>query len=130
MNGIKNFLQMINENWTTIVVIISLIFTLCQKIKSFINLTREEKLKIAKSQIKDTILKLVSDAELDYSYLNKSGEIKRSQVISKIYEAYPILSKVYNKEKVVEWLDKTIDEAVVKITKHIEEKEIEETEIE
>ena len=49
MNGVLNFLEMINENWTTIVAIAALLFALYLKIKSAVNkwlkMTDEEKQK-------------------------------------------------------------------------------------
>lgn len=109
LNGIKNFLQIVNDNWVTICVIISLAISAFQKIKGFIQKSDAEKIAIAKKQIRETMLKMVSDAECDYDEWNKSGKIKRSQVIKKIYEMYPILSKVVNQEELIEWIDDEID---------------------
>lgn len=115
LNGLKNFLQMINDNWTTIIVIIGLIIAITEKIKSFIAKTKEEKIKIAKSQIKEILLTLVTSAETAYDDLNKSGEIKRSAVISRIFAQYPILAKISNQEDIMKWLDVEIDIALDKL---------------
>lgn len=109
LNGIKNFLQIINENWVTICVIISLAISAFQKIKGFIQKSDAEKIAIAKKQIRETMLKMVSDAESDYGEWNKSGKIKRSQVIKKIYEMYPILAKAVNQDELTAWIDAEID---------------------
>ena len=109
LNGIKNFLQIINENWVTICVIISLAISAFQKIKGFMDKSNEEKIAIAKKQIRETMLKMVSDAECDYDEWDKSGEIKRSQVIKKIYEMYPILAKAVNQDELTAWIDAEID---------------------
>jgi len=109
LNGIKNFLQIINDNWVTICVIISLAISAFQKIKGFIQKSDEEKIAIAKKQIRETMLKMVSDAESDYGEWNKSGKIKRSQVIKKIYEMYPILAKAVNQDELTSWIDAEID---------------------
>ena len=109
LNGIKNFLQIINENWVTICVIISLAISAFQKIKGFMDKSNEEKIAIAKKQIRETMLKMVSDAECDYDEWDKSGEIKRSQVIKKIYEMYPILAKAVNQDELTAWIDTEID---------------------
>ena len=84
LNGIKNFLQIINDNWTLITVIIGLAIGVYQKIKAYAQKSDAEKIAIAKKQIRETMLKMVSDAECDYDEWNKSGKIKRSQVIKKI----------------------------------------------
>lgn len=109
LNGIKNFLQIINDNWVTICVIISLAISTFQKIKGFIQKSDAEKIAIAKKQIRETMLKMVSDAEADYDEWNKSGKIKRSQVIKKIYEMYPILAKAVNQDELTAWIDGEID---------------------
>ena len=103
--GIKNFLEFLNANWTVIAVILGLTIAIIQRIKAFIGKTDDEKIRIAKRQIKDIMLKMVSEAELDFDDWNKAGAIKRSQVISQIYEMYPILSKVIDQNEFVKWLD-------------------------
>lgn len=109
LNGIKNFLQIINDNWVTICVIISLAISAFQKIKGFISRSDAEKIAIAKKQIREIMLKMIADAECDYDDWNKSGEIKRSQVIKKIYEMYPILAKAVNQDELTAWIDSEID---------------------
>lgn len=108
-NGIKNFLEFLNANWTVIAVILGLAVALIQRVKVFIGKTDEEKIQIAKKQIKEIMLKMVSEAELDFEDWNKAGAIKRSQVISQIYEMYPILSKVIDQNELIKWLDMEIN---------------------
>lgn len=112
LDGIKNFLQFVNDNWTAIIIIISLIIALYQKIKSYLSKSNDEKIAVAKQQIKEIILKLISDAEVDYEDWNKAGSIKRAQVIQKIFEEYPILAKIADQTELIKWLDDTIDEAL------------------
>lgn len=112
LNGIQNFLQLINDNWTVIAVILGLIIALVEKIKAFLAKTDEEKIEIAKKQIQHTILKMITDAELDFSAWNKAGAIKRSQVIGRIYSKYPILSKVVNQTELIAWIDDQIDKSL------------------
>lgn len=109
LNGIKNFLEFLNANWTVIAVLLGLAVALIQKVKAFIGKTDEEKVQIAKKQIKEIMLKMVSEAELDFEDWNKAGAIKRSQVISQIYEMYPILSKVIDQNELIKWLDMEIN---------------------
>ena len=112
VTGIRNFLDFINDNWTTIIIIIGLIITLYKKVKDYISLSTEEKLDIAKAQISQIILELVSKAELDYWELSKAGSIKRAQVIAQIYADYPILSQIKDQDEIIAWIDNTIDEAL------------------
>lgn len=113
LDGIKNFLQFINDNWTTIVVICALIIALVKKAKDFFGKSNEEKIEIIKRQISETILKWVTEAEEDYIEFDGAGSIKRAQVIEKIFEKYPELSKIANQEEIIKWLDETIDNALV-----------------
>lgn len=117
LNGIQNFLQFINNNWTTIVVIISLIIAIGKKAYDYFTKSDEEKIEIAKKQISEICLKLISDAEIDYEAWNKAGSIKRAQVIQKIFADYPILAKVTDQEKLVEWIDETIDTSLKELRK-------------
>lgn len=121
LQGIQNFLEIINENWTTIIVIIGLAIGTVNRIKKYINLTDDEKIEIAKTQISETILKLISDAESDYSEWKKAGSIKRSQVIEDIFIKYPILSKVADQTEIVKWIDDEIDNALETLREIIEE---------
>lgn len=112
LTGIKNFLQLVNDNWTVIIVIIGLLIAIGKKAKSYFAMSDDEKIAIAKKQIQETMLKMVSDAEEDYLEWIEAGSIKRSQVIEKIFLTYPVLSKVTNQEELVAWIDDTIDEAL------------------
>lgn len=117
LDGIKNILQFINDNWTSIIIIISLIIAIGQKVKSYLAKSNDEKIASAKSQIKEVILKLISDAEVDYEDWNRAGSIKRAQVIQKIFTEYPVLSKVANQEQLIEWIDTMIDESLKELRK-------------
>ena len=112
LNGIKNFLSLINDNWTTILVIIGLALALWKKIESYSKLSTDKKIEIAKKQISENILKLITQAEKDYAEWEKAGSLKRSEVISEIYKEYPILAKVVNQEELVKWIDEQIDNAL------------------
>lgn len=112
LTSIQNLFQFINDNWTTIIIIFGLVLSLSVKIKNYVKLSQEEKINIAKQQIKETMLKLVSDAEEDYFEWVSAGGIKRSQVIEKIFEKYPVLAKVAEQEEVIGWIDETIDDAL------------------
>lgn len=119
LNGIKNFLSLINDNWTTILVIIGLALALWKKIESYSKLSTDKKIEIAKKQISENILKLITQAEKDYAEWENAGSIKRSEVISEIYKEYPILAKVVNQEELVKWIDEQIDSALPELRKII-----------
>lgn len=130
LNGIKNFLSLINDNWTTILVIIGLALALWKKIESYSKLSTEKKIEIAKQQISENILKLITQAEKDYAEWEKAGSIKRSEVISEIYKEYPILAKVVNQEELVKWIDEQIDNALPTLRDIIKQNEKDKTDTE
>lgn len=113
LDGINNFLLLVNENWTAILVCIGLAIGLFKKIKDFIGKTDKEKIEIAKIHIRESVLKMITDAELNFEEWNKAGSIKRSQVIQKIFADYPILEKVVDQDELIKWIDDVIDESLV-----------------
>ena len=121
LNGVKNFLQMINDNWTTILVIAGLVVAIVKKIKDWATKSEEEKIAIAKEQISNTVLKMISDAEKNWEEYNKAGSIKRSEVIDMIYTKYPILSKVANQEELIAFIDDAIDNALKTLREIVEQ---------
>lgn len=112
LNGLNRFLEFISNNWTAIMVTIGLIIGLVKKVKSYVAKSNEEKVEIAKSYIRESILKLITDAEMDFEEWNKAGSIKRSQVIARVYAEYPILKKIANQEEIIQWIDKEIDNSL------------------
>lgn len=123
IDGLKNFLLFINENWTSVLVIFGLILMLWKKIENYKKLSTEEKIAIAKRQIQERILKLISDAEENYEDWAKAGEIKRAEVIARIYDEYPILSSVVNQDELINWIDEQIDAALLTLRDLWEKKE-------
>ena len=115
LNGIRNFLEIINENWTTIMVIIGLAVGICKKAKSYMNKSDEEKLNIAKKQIHEIALQLVTEAENDHDRWDKAGSIKRSKVVEKLYKNYPILSKFADQKELLDWIDSELDNALIEL---------------
>ena len=120
LNGIQNFLQFINDNWTAIIIIISLIIAIVQKARSYFNKSNAEKIEVAKKQISQVVLKLITDAEIDYNDLVSAGSIKRSQVIQKIFNDYPILTKATDQKVIIEWIDDMINNSLKELRKIVE----------
>lgn len=112
INGIKNFLELINNNWTTIMVVCGLLVSLYYKVVKFIKLSDDEKINQTKTVIKNVMLSLISDAEINYSEWNKSGAIKRAEVLNRIFTDYPILNKVTDKDKLISEIDSMLDESL------------------
>lgn len=121
MNGVYNFLSFIDKNWTMICAIVVLTMAITKKAIAFFSKSREEQVKIAKAQINETMLKLVTRAEISYAEWIKSGAIKRAEVIDEIFNMYPILSKVSNQTEIIAWIDDTIDKALETMREIFEE---------
>lgn len=121
LNGIQNFLQMLNDNWTSILVCIGLLATIIAKTKDYFSKSDDEKIAIAKVHIQQAMLKLITDAEVDYESWNQAGSIKRSQVIQKIFSSYPILSKVADQDALIAWIDDVINESLKTLRKIVAE---------
>ena len=121
LTGIKNFLQLIYENWFLIIAILSLCYGIYKKISIFFDKSTEERIAIAKIQIQQGILKMISDSEKSYETWVKAGELKRSQVIKQIYAEYPILEKVQNQDELIEWMDEQIKDALKTLRKVVAE---------
>ena len=112
MEGLQKFLQILNDNWTSTLVCAGLIVGIIKKTHDYMSKSQEEKIELAKKQIQTTILKMISDAEVDWQEWSKAGSIKRSQVIKQIYEEYPILTKVVDQDALIKYIDEQIDGAL------------------
>ena len=78
MKGLENFLRFINEHYVEIFVYIGLIIGIIQKVKSFLGKSDEEKIEIAKKQIRETMLRMITQAEIDFDKWNEAGAVKRA----------------------------------------------------
>jgi hypothetical protein len=121
LDGIYKFLAYVNENWTMICAILVLIGAIYKKAQNFFSKSQEEKIEIAKAQINEIMLMLVTQAECDYYQWLQAGEIKRAQVIDEVFAMYPILSKVTNQAEIIAWIDEAIDNALKTMRKIFEE---------
>lgn len=121
LTGIQNFLEFINEYWTMILSIITMVVVIAKKTKSYFDLSNERKIEIAKAQISEVMLMLVTKAECNYLEWQKAGSVKRSQVIDEVFLMYPILSKITNQAEIIAWIDEAINEALKEMRKIFEE---------
>lgn len=112
LNGVKSFLQLVNDNWTTIVVIIGLGIGVYKKVKNYLALSNDAKIELAWKSISETMLSMVSDAESNYLAWKEAGAIKRAEVINRIFTEYPILELVTDREEVLNRIDGMIDDAL------------------
>ena len=78
-------------------------------------LTKEQKVEAALKVVKAELLKLMSDAEIEWQDFNKSGEIKKSQVISEIYKKFPFLAEYISQDELIEKIGEMIEEQKAKM---------------
>ena len=128
LNSINNLIQFFSNYWTAIIIIIAAAIIVFKKIKNYLNSSKEEQLEIVKSQIQETILQLVTEAEIEWDEWEHTGSIKRAQVIAQIYGTYPILSKIIDQDTLIEWIDEVIDEALETLRSIIANSDIDESE--
>lgn len=118
MEGIKNFLELINDNWTLIITIAGLILAIYRKIKTYLSKSEEEKKEIALNQIRQSMLELVVKAEKEYG--EKTGKLKRSKVFEEIYSKYPELKAIVSQEDLEKEIDNIIKENLDQMKKMFE----------
>ena len=119
LNTVAEFLKFANNYWTVVIIIIGLAYALYDKIKKYLATSKEEKIEMAKKALKENLLKYMADAEIEWSSYEKAGEIKRAQVISKIYEDYPIMREYVDQDELIKFIDKQIDSMKSEIDKVI-----------
>lgn len=117
LNGVKNFLQLVNDNWTLIIVVCGLGVSVYKKAKSYIKLTNQQKIDLAWEKISKTMLSMVSDAESNWDDWKEAGSIKRAEVINRIFKEYPVLDKITTRDEVINRIDEMIDEALKEMRK-------------
>lgn len=121
MQSITKFANFLYENWTPILVLVGVIIGIVKKTIDFFTKTDEERIEIVKEQIRASMLKMITDAEIDFEDWNKAGEIKRSQVIKQIYDEYPILEKVADQQSLINWVDMQINDSLKILRKIVKE---------
>lgn len=121
--GVQNFLRFLSEHWVAIVIDVCIAVFFVKRVIAFLRTTKEEKIDIAKTQIRSIVLKLVADAEEDYAEWNKSGSIKRAQVIQQIFDSYPVLERVVNQQEIIHWIDGVINDALNEMRQSVAENE-------
>lgn len=99
------------------VVITILLFILCGAKIGLAYFDRLEEANINQilEVVRASVLKLMTDAEIDFSSYKKAGEIKKSQVINNIYKQFPILTKYKDQETLQAEISDIIENEMCKI---------------
>ena len=120
MVSLTNTFQFIETNWINILFVLVLLFVCIRKVASFFKMTKEQKIAAVLRLIKEEILTYMTEAEIDWKEFSKAGEVKRAQVISKVYDKFPILAKCINQEELIDKIDAMIEEEKAKLDKLME----------
>lgn len=131
MTGVRNFCNFVTNNWTTICIFITIIVALYFKIKSEIDkwqsmdeAEQTQTIERAKEMLAEYILGLVAKAEVDWAKEGTGlGMIKRSEVIQKIYDAFPDLVYAMPQEELINLIDTLIDKALETVREKIRKSE-------
>lgn len=110
MQGLTNLVTIAQNVWAIVVAIAAIIYCIAMYIKRLKNLSDSDKFWVAVSCMKAEILSLMSAAEIDWKDFPKAGQIKRSQVISEIFQRYPILRERVSEEDIEKLIDMAINE--------------------
>lgn len=127
MEGILNVLNFLKENWTAIVIIIALVYAAYGLFQKLQNMSSEERKAAILQIVKSLVLKLMSDAEVNWSDISKAGKIKSAEVIERIYLQYPQLARFKDQEELIASIQKIIDDKMEEL-REIMRKQAEEIE--
>lgn len=122
MKGVENILNFLNDNWTFIIILISIGVKLYCSVKDYLSKSKKEQQEIAWAELSNIMLSLVSEAEKDWG--SKTGEIKRAEVIKQIYDKYPNLSAIAGQDEVLAQIDVMIDNALDDMRSILEDVEV------
>ena len=120
LDGFYNFFSFIVKHWTSLIICLALILVMSRKIIAFKQLEHDKKVQINWKIISEKMLAWVMDAEIEYQ--SGTGRIKRSAVIAKVYEAYPILNSIADQEEVLQKIDELINVSLVEMKKILSSK--------
>lgn len=115
-------MEFITKTLNTIVNVLPMVIAICVFVLTGakLGLNYIEKIKGMNTEailqvVKASVLKLMTDAEIDFANYKKSGEIKKSQVISNIYKQFPQLTKIKNQEELQKEISDIIEGEMTKI---------------
>ena len=101
---LKSILEIANAYDVAVVLIVLVLAILAgiREYKKYMNMSKEDRLKAILTIVKKEDLELMCSAEEIYSEYEKSGKLKESNVISEIYEKFPVLSEFKNQDEIID----------------------------
>jgi hypothetical protein len=124
MQGIVKLIQDLILYWPYVILFVCIIGFVINYINNYKKLSEKDKenerkrlLNLTLKKIQDIMPYLTANAEENWNHLDKSGIIKRSEVLNIIYESYPILKELYDEEWIVSEIDRIINQTLLDIRK-------------
>lgn len=121
MTSLTNLLKFLDENWSQVIIILALAFTVYKKYQSFSKMSQKEKVDTAILIVSQIILEKLASAEDEWAKYKKTGTIKRSKVINEIYEQYPVLKTYADQDYIISKIDEFIDKGLEDLEKTIKD---------
>lgn len=116
---VNNVVNSLSNSLPTIIIVIAIIIGVVRMVIQYSKMTKEERVNTALKVIKEELLKLMSDAEIEWEDYKKSGELKKSQVLKEIYYQFPFLATYIDQDTLVNKLYELIDNEMENMNKII-----------
>lgn len=117
MDGILNFIDFFVENWSMLATFLAVLIAFAVRVRTWLKKDKQARIDSAVKAVRNSMLSLVASAEDQYGH--GTGAIKRSQVLEKIYERYPVLANANLETE----LDNMIYDALVDLREVLEKEE-------
>lgn len=116
---VNNVVNSLSNSLPTIIIVLAIIIGVVRMVIQYSKMTKEERVNAALKVIKEELLKLMSDAEIEWEDYKKSGELKKSQVLKEIYSQFPFLATYIDQDTLVNKLYELIDNEMENMNKII-----------
>ena len=80
-------------------------------------MSKEERLEAILKIVKTQLLKFMGEAEVQWEAYKKSGALKKSQVIQKIYEQFPLLKEYIDQDTLIQKISDMIEDEMENLNK-------------
>lgn len=115
----NNIMDIIKAAMPNILVFVVILIGGYRTYLSYSKMSKEEKVEAALKVIKTELLKLMSDAEIEWEDFKKSGELKKSQVLREIYTQFPFLATYIDQDTLIQKIYEMIDDEMDNMNKII-----------
>lgn len=118
-----NFLQKIVNYAPEITIIVVGLLGVFKSYMRVSKLSKQEKVEAAMKVIKEELLSLMSNAELEWKRYKKAGDLKRSKVLTDIYTQFPFLATYIDQDTLCEKIYSMIESEMDTMNRIIKSKD-------